>query len=138
MKFADGLMAANERFYSLLSQGMSVTEFMQNGKKHQPTVALIDWDNLGSESLGSLRGSGGAFQPELTPPDARSRLLCQWPAVGSNRSKAGRLGPEGKAIPTRASATICIINAQMKSPRFSPMRSYCCRSASTTAAMAPP
>lgn len=40
---ADGLMAANERLHAKLTLGITVTEFMPDGKKHQTTVAVIDW-----------------------------------------------------------------------------------------------
>ena len=43
LSLADGLLAANERFYRLLTLGVTVTEFMPDGKKHQPTVPLVDW-----------------------------------------------------------------------------------------------
>ncbi|VTU40280.1 type I restriction endonuclease subunit R [Variovorax sp. PBL-E5] len=39
----DGLLAANERLYARLAFGITVTEFMPDGKKHQPTVPIIDW-----------------------------------------------------------------------------------------------
>ncbi|MDM0075246.1 HsdR family type I site-specific deoxyribonuclease [Variovorax sp. J2P1-59] len=39
----DGLLAANERLYAKLAFGITVTEFMPDGKRHQPTIALIDW-----------------------------------------------------------------------------------------------
>ncbi|SFD18706.1 type I restriction enzyme, R subunit [Collimonas sp. OK412] len=39
----DGLPAANERLYHKLALGITVTEFMADGKKHQPTIAIIDW-----------------------------------------------------------------------------------------------
>ena len=40
---AEGLLAANERLYGKLALGITVTEFMPDGKKHQPTIAVIDW-----------------------------------------------------------------------------------------------
>lgn len=43
LNLAEGLMAANERLYQMLTLGVTVTEFMPDGKKHQPTVALVDW-----------------------------------------------------------------------------------------------
>ncbi|MGJ7509417.1 type I restriction endonuclease subunit R [Variovorax sp. GT1P44] len=42
---SDGLLAANERLYARLTYGITVTEFMADGKKHQPTIALIDWSD---------------------------------------------------------------------------------------------
>lgn len=40
----EGLLSANERLYDHLSLGLTVTEFI-DGKKAQPTIALIDWEN---------------------------------------------------------------------------------------------
>ena len=40
----EGLLLANERLYNHLLFGISVTEFV-DGKKANPTVALIDWHN---------------------------------------------------------------------------------------------
>ncbi len=40
---SEGLLAANERLYQLLTFGVTVSEFMPDGKKHQPTIAIIDW-----------------------------------------------------------------------------------------------
>jgi type I restriction enzyme, R subunit len=39
----EGLLPANERLYGKLALGITVTEFMPDGKKHQPTIAVIDW-----------------------------------------------------------------------------------------------
>lgn len=44
----EGLLAANERIYEKLIFGITVTEFMPDGKKHQPTIHLIDWQNQGN------------------------------------------------------------------------------------------
>ncbi len=41
----EGLLAANERIYDKLTLGVTVTEFI-NGKKHQPTIPIIDWHNI--------------------------------------------------------------------------------------------
>lgn len=43
VSLAEGLLPANERLYNKLSLGITVTEFMPDGKKHQPTIAVIDW-----------------------------------------------------------------------------------------------
>lgn len=43
LSLAEGLMPANERLYSKLALGITVTEFMPDGKKHQPTIHVIDW-----------------------------------------------------------------------------------------------
>ncbi|MGH1541672.1 MAG: type I restriction endonuclease subunit R [Arenicella sp.] len=41
-----GLLAANEVIYDKLTLGVTVTEFMPDGKKHSPTIAIIDWANV--------------------------------------------------------------------------------------------
>lgn len=43
LSLAEGLMPANERLYGKLVLGITVTEFMPDGKKHQPTIHVIDW-----------------------------------------------------------------------------------------------
>jgi type I restriction enzyme R subunit len=43
LALGEGLLAANERLYAKLAFGITVTEFMPDGKKHQPTVPIIDW-----------------------------------------------------------------------------------------------
>lgn len=43
LSLTEGLLPANERLYNKLSLGITVTEFMPDGKKHQPTIAVIDW-----------------------------------------------------------------------------------------------
>lgn len=45
LSLTEGLLPANERLYRLLTLGVTVTEFMPDGKKHQPTIALIDWQH---------------------------------------------------------------------------------------------
>lgn len=45
ISLTEGLLSANERVYQMLTLGVTVTEFMSDGKKHQPTIALIDWHN---------------------------------------------------------------------------------------------
>ena len=46
----EGLQTANEKLYNHLLYGISVTEFV-DGKKANPTVALIDWQNLANNSF---------------------------------------------------------------------------------------
>ena len=43
LSLAEGLLSANERLYAKLALGITITEFMPDGKKHQPTIAVIDW-----------------------------------------------------------------------------------------------
>jgi type I restriction enzyme R subunit len=45
INLGEGLLPANERLYAKLLFGITVTEFMPDGKRHQPTVAVIDWTN---------------------------------------------------------------------------------------------
>lgn len=46
----EGLLIANERIYNHLLYGISVTEFI-DGKKTNPTIALIDWQNPSNNSF---------------------------------------------------------------------------------------
>ncbi|MGQ0509969.1 MAG: type I restriction endonuclease subunit R [Betaproteobacteria bacterium] len=45
LNLGEGLLPANERLYGKLVFGITVTEFMPDGKKHQPTVPIIDWSD---------------------------------------------------------------------------------------------
>ncbi|MCM5682199.1 HsdR family type I site-specific deoxyribonuclease [Schlegelella sp. S2-27] len=45
ISLADGLLPANQRLYGKLVLGITVTEFMPDGKRHQPTIALVDWND---------------------------------------------------------------------------------------------
>lgn len=59
----EGLGVANERIYNHLLYGISVTEFV-DGKKANPTIALIDWNNVENnqfhftEEFNVLRSNG--------------------------------------------------------------------------------
>lgn len=46
----EGLLTANERLYNHMLYGISVTEFV-DGKKANPTVPLIDWQNPANNSF---------------------------------------------------------------------------------------
>ena len=46
----EGLLTANERLYNHLLYGISVAEFVE-GKKANPTIALIDWQNPANNSF---------------------------------------------------------------------------------------
>ncbi|MGE8065459.1 type I restriction endonuclease subunit R [Pseudomonas sp. NPDC089569] len=46
----EGLQVANERLYNHLLYGISVTEFV-DGKRANPTIALIDWQDLSNNSF---------------------------------------------------------------------------------------
>ena len=43
LPLGEGLLATNEALYKRLALGITLTEFMPDGKKHQPTIAVIDW-----------------------------------------------------------------------------------------------
>ena len=45
LNLAEGLLPANERLYGKLALGITVTEFMADGKRHQPTIPIIDWSD---------------------------------------------------------------------------------------------
>lgn len=46
LSLAEGLLPANERLYGKLALGITVTEFMPDGKRHQPTIHVIDWKDV--------------------------------------------------------------------------------------------
>lgn len=67
----EGLQTANEKLYNHLLYGISVTEFV-DGKKVNPTIALIDWQNpannsfLFTEEFSVLRANGTeARRPDI-------------------------------------------------------------------------
>ena len=48
LPLGEGLLVANEHLYQRLALGITVTEFMPDGKKHQPTIPIIDWSDPGA------------------------------------------------------------------------------------------
>lgn len=46
----EGLLKANEKIYNSLLYGIAVTEFI-DGKRANPTIPIIDWDNLSNNSF---------------------------------------------------------------------------------------
>lgn len=46
----EGLITANERLYNAMTLGITVTEFI-DGKKHNPTIPIVDWDTPESNSF---------------------------------------------------------------------------------------
>ena len=46
----EGLLTANEKLYNKLTLGVTVTEFI-DGKKHSPTIPIIDWDDVDNNSF---------------------------------------------------------------------------------------
>jgi type I restriction enzyme R subunit len=64
LSFNDGLLAANKRIYAKLTFGITVTEFMPDGK-HQTTIPIIDWANVSANLFDvteepKVLASGGA------------------------------------------------------------------------------
>ena len=53
----EGLLTASQRLYDKLCLGITVTEFI-DGKKHSPTIAVIDW--------GDLNGNGDNNRFQIT------------------------------------------------------------------------
>ena len=47
----EGLLAANKRVHEHLSLGVTVTEFMPDGRRHAVTVPIIDWNNPAADTL---------------------------------------------------------------------------------------
>lgn len=41
----EGLLSANQRIYDKLVLGITVTEFMPDGKKHYATIPIVDWND---------------------------------------------------------------------------------------------
>jgi len=61
----EGLLTANEKLYNKLTLGVTVTEFV-DGKKHSPTIPIIDWDDPSSNSFivteeFEVMASGGTY-----------------------------------------------------------------------------
>ena len=48
---AEGLMSANEAVHDMLTLGITVNEFMPDGKRHATTVPLVDWNDLEHNSF---------------------------------------------------------------------------------------
>ncbi|WP_255414630.1 type I restriction endonuclease subunit R [Spiribacter halobius] len=48
---AEGLMSANEAVHDMLTLGITVNEFMPDGKRHAVTVPLVDWDDIDRNSF---------------------------------------------------------------------------------------
>jgi type I restriction enzyme, R subunit len=46
----EGLGVANEKLYNKITLGVTVTEFI-DGKKHSPTIPVIDWNDAGGNSF---------------------------------------------------------------------------------------
>lgn len=48
---AEGLMPANEAVHDMLTLGITVNEFMPDGKRHSTTVPLVNWQDIESNSF---------------------------------------------------------------------------------------
>lgn len=48
---AEGLLSANEAVHDMLSLGITVNEFMPDGKRHAVTVPLVDWEHTERNSF---------------------------------------------------------------------------------------
>ena len=48
---AEGLMSANEAVHDMLTLGITINEFMPDGKRHATTVPLVDWKQLDKNSF---------------------------------------------------------------------------------------
>lgn len=48
---AEGLMSANEAVHDMLTLGITVNEFMPDGKRHATTVPLVDWEQISKNSF---------------------------------------------------------------------------------------
>ncbi len=48
---AEGLMPANEAVHDMLTLGITVNEFMPDGKRHSVTVPLVDWQAVEQNSF---------------------------------------------------------------------------------------
>jgi type I restriction enzyme R subunit len=46
----EGLLAANEKLYNILTLGVTVNEFI-DGKKYAPTIPIVDWNNPENNSF---------------------------------------------------------------------------------------
>lgn len=96
----EGLLTANERLYNHLLYGISVTEFV-DGKKANPTVALIDWQNLSNNSFTFTEeftvtragGVGSSLQDKRRPD-----IVCFVNGIPLVVIEAKR--PDGKKGPT--------------------------------------
>ncbi len=93
LSMAEGLLAANERLYNKLALGITVTEFMPDGRKHQPTIPIIDWTDPAANLLGRDRGMRAAFHAGHASPHAGFRVLRQRPAAGGDRGEAAGVRP---------------------------------------------
>lgn len=48
---AEGLMSANEAVHDMLTLGITVNEFMPDGKRHATTVPLVSWEDIERNSF---------------------------------------------------------------------------------------
>ncbi|MGJ7581869.1 type I restriction endonuclease subunit R [Variovorax sp. RHLX14] len=98
LSLVEGLLPANERLYRLLTLGVTVTEFMPDGKRHQPTIALIDWQHADAnrwdvtEELEVLSANG----THVRTPDLVG-YVNGMPLVVIEAKRPG-VGPDGRSM----------------------------------------
>lgn len=97
----EGLLNANERLYNHMLYGISVTEFVE-GKKANPTIAIIDWQNPANNSftfteefIVTRSGGAGSSAQDTRRPD----IVCfvngiPWVVIEAKRPDgSSRKGP---------------------------------------------
>ena len=97
----EGLLNANERLYNHMLYGISVTEFV-DGKKANPTIAIIDWQNPANNSftfteefIVTRSGGAGSSAQDTRRPD----IVCfvngiPWVVIEAKRPDgSSRKGP---------------------------------------------
>jgi len=101
LSLAEGLLPANERLYAKLALGITVTEFMPDGKRHQPTIAVIDWANPAAnrwdvtEELEVLSAQGTHHR---TPDVVCFVNGIPLVVIEAKRPEAAGAGPSSKAM----------------------------------------
>lgn len=74
LNMAEGLLPANERLYNKLALGIT-SPIMPDGKKHQRTIALVDWHDAGANrwdvteelEASTRQGAAGLCRPRRGP-----------------------------------------------------------------------
>lgn len=101
LSLAEGLMPANERLYGKLALGITVTEFMPDGKKHQPTIPVVDWTDTSAnrwdvtEELEVLSAQGTHHRtPDLVAYVNGIPLVV----IEAKRAESGGSGHPSKAM----------------------------------------
>ncbi|GAE58372.1 hypothetical protein XPN_0278 [Xanthomonas arboricola pv. pruni MAFF 301427] len=123
LPLGEGLLAANEALYKRLALGITVTEFMPDGKKHQPTIAVIDWTDPAAnrwditEECEVLSAQGTHTRiPDIVGYVNGLPLVV----IEAKRADAGHAG---KSMVNEASANSCATSAARRFRSCLPMRS---------------